>query len=94
MLDWAPLANEEPFVVVCGSLTEAKVVETCIWHDFPVACIKFYNSKSSNANCTDFDNANTAWANTDILIYTGQQFKRFFAYFHSQSVNYLVAHQM
>ena len=52
----------------------------------------------------DFDDINTAWADTDILIYTGtlsvgcsftgQQFKRLFAYFHSQLVDYMVTHQM
>ena len=55
----------------CGSLTKAKIVDVCIWHDFPSACIEFYNSEISNADHADFYDVNAAWVDTDILIYMG-----------------------
>ena len=104
MLEWAPLANEEPFVVCCGLLTKAKVIQDCIQRNALATCIKFYNLESSIANCKDFTDVNTAWADIDILIYTETlpagcsfmqpQFKQVFGYFHSKLVDYMTAHQM
>lgn len=104
VLDAAKTAAETPIVICASSKSQTDTLARVIAEDNPALKIDYYNSDSGADKRADLQDVNTAWSNTDVLIYTpsisagisfvGKRFSRVYAYFSNRSCDWISSIQM